>query len=221
MRLSGCKFVFILFIFYAAEDLAQSQWSFELCTGLPFNIPTPLGISQSGQEDIHLTAQYYSEPFVTPYFWIWRISIISGGELWSLEAVHHKIFLRNKPKEVTVFSISHGLNIITLNRGWILNDFILKAGAGIVIAHPENTVRQKELNEDRGIFTWGYYLSGPACNFSLGKNLYLSSWLYVTCEIKLLGSYSYIPAAEGNAKVLNAAAVLSAGIGFDFSSGSK
>ncbi|MBI4647410.1 MAG: hypothetical protein HY738_12690, partial [Bacteroidia bacterium] len=65
-------------------------WSFELFGGVPYNVPLPLIIKQNGYDDIRITAKYFSEPFISPYYWVWRFNRQNNGHGWEFEAVHHK-----------------------------------------------------------------------------------------------------------------------------------
>lgn len=207
----------IIFLCLFSYDIyAQNKIIFELSTGLPYNFPLPLTIRQNGESTIHLTAQYDSRPFEVPIFWDWRIGYWNDSTGWELEAIHHKIFLRNKPTEVEQFDVSHGINLVVINRCYIKDDFIFKVGAGISLTHPESVVRGKKLNEQRGIFDQGYYVSGPVMVFSAGKRLYLIEKIFLTVEAKIGLSYAYIPIADGTADVYNIAAMLTFGIGTDF-----
>ncbi len=216
MRYSFGLVIILFFSLFLTKLSAQSKLVLEIGTGIPFNLPVPLTIRQSGESTLHLTAEYDSHPFEIPIFWDWRIGYWSGSTGWELEAIHHKIFLRNMPPEVEQFDISHGLNLVVINRCFIKNKFIFKFGAGISLTHPENVVRNKKLNEQRGIFDWGYYISGPAILFSAGKRLYLIEKIFLSVEAKIGLSYSYIPIADGTADVCNIAAMITFGIGTDF-----
>jgi len=206
---------FLLCIF-SIEILPQSKLVFELGTGLPYNFPVPLTIRQNGESTIHLTAQYESRPFEIPIFWDWRIGYWSGSDGWELEAIHHKLFLENKPPQVEQFDISHGLNLVIINRCFLRNGFIFKVGGGIALTHPESLIRRQRLIEARGILDQGYYVSGPALLFSAGKRLYLLNNNFIIVEAKLGLSYSYVPIANGTADVYNIAAMLTCCIGTDF-----
>ena len=211
------SFALLLFNFLFLIKLeAQNKFIFELGTGIPYNIPMPLAIRQTGENTLRLIAQYDSHPFEIPIFWDWRISYWDSSTGWELEAIHHKLFLTKKPSEVQQFDISHGINLVIINRCFMIDNFILKAGAGISFTHPENIVRSQKLDEDRGIFDQGYYVSGPAILFSAGKRLYIYKSIFVIAEVKLGLSYSYIPIANGNSDVYNAAAIFTFGIGTDF-----
>jgi hypothetical protein len=71
---------------------------------------------------------------------------------------HDKLYLSNPTKEIEQFAISHGFNRITLNRSMERGDVIWRVGAGVVITHPENTVRGRRVPEDEGILETGYHL---------------------------------------------------------------
>lgn len=202
-------------LMFASEGKAQRQWTFELCGMIPYNLPLPLVIRQSARPDIDLTARYRSEPFITPFCWVWRVSHSSENHLWEFQAIHHKLYLENKPQEVESFSISHGLNLITINRGWQLDNYIVRIGAGVVLAHPESTIRGKPFPENRGIFGMGYYLSGPAVAAGAGKQFHLVDGLFLTFEAMATASYADVPVKDGNARVYNF--VLQANFGFGYS----
>ncbi len=209
-------YFFLFFVLSVVELFAQSKLVLEIGTGLPYNLPLPLTIRQKGESTIHLTAQYDSQPFEIPIFWDWRIGYWNGSDGWELEAVHHKLFLQNKPSEVEQFDISHGLNLVVINRCFMKDKFIFKAGAGITLTHPESIVRGKKLDEQRGIFDQGYYVSGPVLLFSAGRRLYLLEKIFLSVEAKLGFSYSFVPVADGSADVYNIAAMVTLGIGTDF-----
>lgn len=184
-------------------SLAQKKLSVEFGTGLPYNFTLPLTIRQSNFPDIKLTAKYSSEPFQIPIYWIWRIGYWSDNHAWELESIHHKIFLDNKPREVEYFSISHGINYVTINHCWIFKYYILRIGAGVVLDHPESKIRGKQFPEDGGIFKWGYYVGGPAINLTIAKRFYVRGNFYLDLEAKLNASYSNIPIQDGSADVYN------------------
>ena len=173
---------FLLSYLLSVELTAQSKLVIEIGTGLPYNLPLPLTIRQSGEGTYHLTAQYNSRPFEIPIFWDWHIGYWSGSSGWELEAIHHKLFLANKPADVQQFDISHGLNLVIFNSCFLKYGFIFKAGAGISLTHPENVVRGKKLDEHQGIFDQGYYVSGPAFLFTAGKRLYLIENIFLSFE---------------------------------------
>lgn len=208
----------ILFVL-AYSSLFSQKWSAELHFGYANNLPSRLTIKQNGYPDIVLTARYYSEPFISPYYWLWRISYRKDEkQKFEFEAVHHKIYLKNTTSEVEAFGISHGLNLLILNRVHILkHQFHVNYGIGGVLAHAESTIRGKSLPEKgRGILGMGYYMSGIALNLSAGKYFNLSERFYINTEVRFNPSYTVVPVVDGKAYVWNYAYQAIAGVGYYF-----
>jgi hypothetical protein len=197
----------------------DSGWSFELQGGIPYNIPIPLTIKQDGEATIRLTARYSSEPFVSPGYYNWRLGHWKKGKSWEFEFIHHKLYLDNKPPEIQEFSISHGYNIAVVNRAFKKSidnfPFILRLGAGVVLAHPEITVRGQALEQDGGLFGWGYYISGPVLNISVAKRIYIVEQWFVNAELKFNPSYARVPVAGGHAIFWNMPITFAFGMGID------
>lgn len=170
----------LFFLFVVHEVHSQHRISLQLGTSLPVNIAMPLTIEQNGQPVIHMSARYSSEPFVVPICWVWRIGYWSGKSAWELEAIHHKLFLDNTSPEVESFSVSHGWNLLTVNRVWDLDDFLFRFGFGVVLTHPESVIRGKKYGESGGIFGLGYFVSGPAVTVGGGRRVSLTDQFYLT-----------------------------------------
>lgn len=111
---------------------------------------------------------------------------------------------------------SHGFNMINLNRGFAKKTFQYRAGAGIVLSHPESNIRGKEFGDSVDDFDMGYYISGPTLNFAISKPYQIMSWFYINAEAKTTFSYSYIKVAQGHAEVYSFAFHIILGIGVDF-----
>lgn len=211
----------LLFWAMQTSSAQDRNWSFEIQGGVPFNIPTPLVIEQDNEASLRLTARYRAEPFRSPGYYMLRAGKWKDGRSWEIEFVHHKLFLDNMPDEVQEFSISHGYNILTVNRAvrrQFGNKFkyLLRLGAGVVVAHPENTVRGLALDQEGGISSSGYYISGPVLNITLAKRFYLgTSPLFINTEIKFNPSVSWVPVKNGQAIVWNLPFALTMGMGVD------
>ena len=200
---------------FVSESIkAQSGLRLEAGTFLPYNIPMPLTIHQTGEHEINLTARYASEPFVAPICWVWRVGLWSEGRSWELEVVHHKIYLDNAPPEIGSFGISHGLNQITINRGWQFEIVALRVGAGLILAHAESSIRGRILSEDGGIFGMGYHLTGPTFQAAVGRHFPLVDGLLATTEVKLSGYFASVPVAGGDASVTGLFAQLTLMVGW-------
>ena len=119
-----------------SHAFAVDQWSLQIFGGAPLNFNFPLTIHQSGHPDLKVTGNYESRPLEVPYYYAWRLGAWDGNRAWEIELVHNKLYLKNKPPEVQEFSISHGYNLLTVNRAWKENGFIFRGGLGVVITHP-------------------------------------------------------------------------------------
>ena len=209
----------IVLIILSYPPSASGKFSFEVFGGTQFNIPTPLWIEQDGEDDIKVDwARYESKAFTmfdSPYYAL-RIGIWEQNRAWEFEIIHEKLYLINKPDEVQHFEISHGYNLITINRAWGNDRFHWRVGAGIVLTHPESTVRNKTKEGGEG-FPDGFYISGPTAQITIDKRFYLWKKLFVILEGKVTASYAfYVPVADGNARVPNVAIHTLLGIGYDF-----
>ena len=210
--------IFLLIIYFIIVTLsadAQSSWSVELQGATVYNLPVPLHLSQQGYADIGLTARYSTEPFVMPIYYNYRVSRWNNNRSWEAEFIHHKLYLDNTTEDVQKFNISHGFNMLFINRGFKRPTFRYRAGAGMVIAHPESQIRGQEFGSSTKDNDWGYYLSGPALQVSLNKPLYISNRFYFNAEAKTTFAYSRIKIARGHADVYSIAFHLQLGIGID------
>lgn len=213
------KKILCIFFVLTYSSLFPQKWSAELHFGYANNLPSRLTIKQNGYPDIVLTARYNSEPFVSPYYWLWRISYRKDDkQKFEFQAVHHKIYLKNTTPEVEAFAISHGLNLLIINRVHIFKrQFHVNYGIGGVLAHAESTIRGQSLPEKgRGILGLGYYMSGIALNLSAGKYFNLSDRFYINTEVLFNPSYTVVPVVDGKAFVWNYAYQGIAGVGYYF-----
>jgi hypothetical protein len=212
--------IYILLFLSSSLMLAQekSNWSIEAHGGIPFNIPLPLSIHQNGQKDITFIAHFNSEPFTPPVFWVYRFSKWKNDKAWEFEMIHQKLYLKNPPKEIQYFSITHGYNLLMFNRAVKFNlfnekEFIYRIGAGFVLAHAENMVRGKELNQQQSFFDKGYYIGGPVINLAIAKQFKISSRFYFNTEIKNNTSFARVPVVDGHALVWHSAFEIIGGLG--------
>ena len=201
---------------------AQPPLSLEAFSGCHLNIPTPLTIKQEGEEVIKVKwARYESACWSgSPYFAL-RAGLWKNGKAWELELVHEKIILKNKPKDVQHFQVSHGYNLILVNRAWRLHeyyDLTCRVGAGIILAHPETIVRNKKRGYGE-YFPKGDYISGPTAQVAVGKRFRFWKGLFGVLEAKFTASYAfYVPIADGYAVVPNLAIHGLFGIGYELGS---
>lgn len=183
---------------------AQARWSFELFGGTAHSFRTPLTLRQAGEPDVRVTARYSTRPLADAPYYAYRFARWSGGAGWEAELVHHKVYLENPPPEVQHFEVSHGYNLVTLNRAWLRGATVLRAGAGVVVARPEATIRGTRY-EEGGLFGDAYYLSGPTAQGAAGRRFHLAGGLSAEAEGKLTASYARIPIRDGRAVTPNVA----------------
>lgn len=192
---------------------AQNIWLIEWLVGDAHCFKTPLTITQAGFENINLSARYKTDSFEQPIYYAVRFSKWKNNRVWELEFIHLKIALVNKSPAVQKFEISHGFNLLLLNRGLYFKKTVIRLGVGIVIPHPENIVRGKSLSETEGILKKGYYLSGPAMLFGIGKRVQFNNKLFFAIESKMTTAYCHVPIENGHASVPNIAIHASCGLG--------
>jgi len=169
--------------------------------GLQYNVPLPLVIRQSGHPDIKLTARFDTRPFVeVPYYDV-KVGIARKPWAFELELVHHKLYLANRPAEVDTFEITHGYNPLLVNcvRDWA--GIKLRAGVGVVIAHPQTMVRGLRFPETGGILGW--YVSGPAAQVGFSKSWEFGRHFLAGFEGKVVGAWARVPIVDGSADVPN------------------
>ena len=204
---------------FASAAAFAGGWNVEAYTGAPVNLSTPLSIEQSGQPTLRITAQYETRPFELPRYYHVHIGRWSGKSEWAVELTHHKIFLSNPPAEVGAFAASHGYNLLTANRGWELPfDIWARVGLGIVISHPESTVRGQKFGENGGFYGLGFYLSGAVATAAIQKRVYLVSGFFIAATGMLSAAYAVLPIVDGHASTPNIAFHGLVGLGYRFGS---
>jgi hypothetical protein len=178
---------------------ASASWSLEVGTGSSYSFFSPLVIRQTGFPDIRLDGKFNTEAFTeVPYY---DVRLARGD--WELELVHHKLYLQNPPPEVQSFEITHGFNFITANHRWSLLGFDLRAGAGMVLAHPQTTIRDSVFDEHSGIFGLGFFVSGVSAQAGLGWRYRLTPSLDAGTEVKLTAAAARVPIADGSVDIAN------------------
>lgn len=185
-----------------------------VATGVQYNVPMRLVIRQNGSPDVKFVARYETKPFAeVPYY---DVKLGMGRRPWAfeLELVHHKLYLVDRPPEVDTFEITHGYNPLLVNcvRDWA--GFKLRAGAGVVITHPQTTVRGQRFPETGGVLGW--FVSGPALQVSVGREFGFGPRFSAGVEGKATAACARIPIQNGSADVPNLALHALASVGWRF-----
>lgn len=173
-----------------------------LAGGAAYNAPAPLHIRQDGAAVLDRgAARYDTRPFESPPYYAARAGHWKEDRGWELELIHHKLYLRDAPPDVE-FAVSHGLNLLLVNRAFRRGPWLWRLGAGPVIAHPETKVRGRAL--EGGGLGGGYFLSGAAAQ--LGVERRVRVWkLFLFVEAKASFAWARVPVAGGRASLLNPA----------------
>jgi hypothetical protein len=198
----------------AARD--ADAWTLAGGLGAAQSLPTPLSLEQEGFAPIELSASYGNRPFDSPPQWVLRLSARVQGGVWELQHLHHKLYLNNRPAEVERFDVTHGYNILTLGRAWPRGAFQLRLGVGVVIAHPESTVRGLRFGPEEGIFGLDQYLTGPALMLGASREFGLGRRVFLSVELQLTAAHARVPIQGGSAKAPNVALHFLIGPGFRF-----
>jgi hypothetical protein len=203
-----------LLVLIAPPLRAETGWTFQLSLGEVANLDTSLEIRQEGSPTLDLDADYETRPFESPFYYSLRAGRWVDHRAWELELIHQKIFLTNRPPEVQSFAVSHGYNLLTVNRAWEARLFLWRIGAGAVVAHPESEVRGRVLDSDDTNLSGGYELTGPVLQVGIEKRFDLGSRWLLDVEGKASAARAVIPVAGGEADAPNAALHLLLGFGW-------
>ena len=198
-----------VFLLSAAPSTARGRFSVEAFLGAARSLGTALSIHQAGEPDIQLSSTYETRSFDLPLYYSLRFGLRREGGAWEAQFTHHKVYLVGATDVVERFEITHGFNLVTLNRSWTSLPITLRVGVGLVVAHPESVVRGA--SHDRG-----YHLTGPALLASAGKSFDLPSRWFVTLEGELTVARAKVPVAQGDASAPNVALHGLFGLGFRF-----
>lgn len=195
---------------------SEAAWGARLFVGVPFNFPAPVRIRQSGEPDLRFRGRFSTRPFEPPWYYGVGLFRRAGGREWSAELIHHKLHLQDPPAGVQEFSISHGYNFVLVGHGVEVTPGVwARVQAGAVVAHPESTVRGKELRQDGGPFGLGYHLAGPALAAGIEGRVPLGDRARLALSARLIGGYAAVPVADGSARVPNLALHATAGLDAD------
>lgn len=207
--------IWVAFLIAHASALhAASRWEFEARLGGAWNVPLPIVLRQGGYEDLRLTARWRTEALKQPVYYAWRVTQWDGDTGWALDLTHHKLYLENPPPEVRNFSISHGYNLVTIQRLEECGGWRYGGAVGTVVAHPESEIRSQRFEEDHGLLRGGYYVSGPTAGVLVGRSRALQGRLHWTAEARVTLSFARVPVAGGSASVPNLALHATAGLGW-------
>jgi hypothetical protein len=188
---------------------ASASWILEIFGGSAHSFDTTLKIRDSSATEIDHKAEYETRPFEDAPYYAWRISYQRSIHSWSLELVHHKIYLKNLTPVIQEFEVSHGYNLLMLNYARKLGSLWLHAGGGVVVAYPHAQIN--------GLITLGgYQVAGPAAQIAIGKRFDLNKRLFLAVEGKFTLGRASVDLGPEKAIASNAAFHGLAGLGIRF-----
>jgi hypothetical protein len=186
----------------AGAESPPSSWTVEALSGSSASVGTTLTVRQEGEPETEVAARWATRPFHQPFYWGVRIGRGSERGGWELELLHHKIYLENPTPEVSQFEITHGFNIATVQKTWIRRGWILRAGAGAVVAHAQSRVRGLSAGRG-GDEVDRYELAGPAFQAGVGRRLRVTRHFFGTLEGKVTYGHARVSVARGKATTGN------------------
>lgn len=206
----------LIFAWSLAPSLAspRPQVDLEFLTGIPHNFRTHFELNQEGFDELSFAGSYETEPLTFPIYYAIRVGMGTHSSAWSVELLHHKVILRNRPDEIESFAVTHGFNIITLQRTWIVSRYRIHAGLGTVVAHPESKVRGRKFDQTSGILGSGYHFAGPALTSGIGRRFPIDGRrFFFSVEGRATVAPVTVPVADGEAKFTNVALHAMLGVG--------
>lgn len=241
------SFIYIAIFLTLLFQNSYSSTSFEFyLLGDAINIPTPLTIIMNDTGPIYTTGIYETRAFTfqdDANYYAYRFCFKDEKNEWyELELIHHKIYLINTPEDfgkcyspfdylirkifsnykppdnIQYFNISHGYNLITINKAWKdnnLNWLIYRIGLGVVLAHPQSKINNREWTYIEGTL-FGFLLAGPTIQASVGTRHLIYKKIYLSSEMKFTLSYAIVPVVNGSAHVPNIAIHFLLGTGYSF-----
>lgn len=222
MRTRTTSSLILLTLLGASSVAAQSRprpWSFEFFGGSAFSFDTPFTVTQAGQPELFVKAEWDTKPFHAAPYYAWRLSKVDEAKRsgWAFDFTHHKIYLHNKPPEIQKFEISHGYNQLVYSRLWVRAGWLASVGGGLVIGHPESVVRGlAHDDDDGGTLGGGYYLCGVVGQAALGRRARISDRFFATALSKFTAGTCRVPIRDGWAEAPNVAVHANLGLGVRF-----
>ena len=206
------KWCALLLVAAPLAPAAAQSWSLEAYVGTAYNFRNRLEITQDGGFSSSLSAKYDTRGFDTPLYYLVRAGRWEKRAGWELSLLHDKLYLSNPPAGVASLSISHGFNILSVNRAFRYGNWLYRIGAGPVITHAEANIN--------GVTYDGpYKLAGAAFVSSIGRRFYIGTSTFLSVEAMLTAARATpkLPGPpDAELKVNNVALHLLAGIGREF-----
>jgi hypothetical protein len=162
---------------------AADNWSLEAYVGDAYNFRTRLRVTQDGGFSRSVNADYETRGFDVPLYYMVRAARWEDRRAWEISLIHHKLYLENPPAGVSALNISHGFNIVSVNRAARSGDWTYRIGAGPVITHAEATINGVR-------YDGPYRLAGAALLVGAGRRFELGSSFFLSLELMASAAYA-------------------------------
>jgi hypothetical protein len=171
----------------------DASWSVEALIGDAYNLDSRTSVVHPSLGTVSLDGEYETRGFEGPVHYAWRVARWKEGRAWELQLLHHKLYLQDPPAGIDALSVSHGFNIVTLNRAFDYAGWRPRVGIGPVITHVEATIAGST-------YDGPYELAGAAVLVGLGKTVAITSGFYVLGEVS--ATFGYVEANPSGAPEL-------------------
>ena len=195
---------------YSADK--DADWSFAVLIGDAYNFDSHTRIEHETLGNVSLTGDYDTRGLEGPLHYAWRVSRWDDDCGWELQLLHHKIYLQNPPPGIESLSISHGFNIVTINRAVDYRGWTLRGGLGPVVTHAEARIAGTS-------YDGPYEIAGAAALMGAGRKIDFGMHLRLLAEVS--ATFGYIEAHPDGAPDLeltirNPALHAQVGVGYRF-----
>jgi len=193
-----CKWLPVWAILAIADSSPAGGCRLDVGTGTAFNLPTPVWIDQSGWARKRVGVDFSTRPFEVPLYYAVRLAKSDHRGAWELLMVHHKLYSEDPPSPIQWLSATHGFNILALERAERRRTWIYRLGGGLVVTHPESTIRSRRFDEKGGLLGRGYYPSGPVAVGSVAKVVSSNRGYRLSLEAEGTVAYCWMPIYGGS-----------------------
>ena len=210
-----------------ARAIAQSsgrEVHAEVLFGTAWSLPTPLTIRLPDAAPARHRGRYATHPWSDAPYYAYRagagsMSARGAPAGYEVELLHHKLYLDDPTPPVEHFEVTHGYNLVTANVVRPANQFAVRFGVGLVIAHAEGRIAGERVGGSQRTFLGGgYHIAGLTTQLAVGRRYALARGrvaVYALPEVKLTASMARVPLGDagGRALVPNIAVHALAGLG--------
>jgi hypothetical protein len=195
-----------------AEAQPQAQWSVDLLIGDAYNFDSRTHIAHGTLGELSFDGNYETRGLKGPLHYVLRVSRWRDDRAWEVQLLHHKLYLENRPAGADALSVSHGFNIVTLNRAFELNRSVVRIGLGPVVAHPEARI-------DGVSYDGPYELAGAAGLLGIALPIVLSH--HWSLAVEASATFGYVDvhptgSPELEFSIRNPAVHAQVGVGYRF-----